>query len=267
VRQISHNLRGHDGAFLLGYAAPRSIWYYFPVAISMKLTIGFLALPLLLALVRPQSLTNWACVAAGVLFAYSLKCNVQIGVRLMLPLVALAVVGLAAALARAWQASQASQRQMLRIAAVLGIAWSTFASIQVWPNGLCYTNELWGGTETGYLCLSDSNYDWGQGLRELEEWREHQGSDTRLAVWYFGTDPLLATLPVDYLPLHKVARSIDDIPQVAQGRYLAASTTLLYGSYLQSSPQTEIIDFLRRCRPVARTQTFLIYDFRGLSAK
>jgi len=45
-----------------------------------------------------------------------------------------------------------------------------------------------------------------------------------------------------------------------RGRYLAVSTTLLYGPV--SSPTMPMIqDALRKYQPVARTMTFLIYDF------
>jgi len=55
----------------------------------------------LIGLLRPRALMNWACLATAVLVICSLKFQVQIGVRLVLPLVALGVVGLSAALVTA----------------------------------------------------------------------------------------------------------------------------------------------------------------------
>jgi hypothetical protein len=263
LRQILHNRDGHGGAFLLGATSPDPVWYYFPAALGMKLTVGLLVLLMLLAVFRPRSLMNWAMVATGVLLVYSLECHVQIGVRLMLPLVALGAVGLAAALTQACQKSEPGwQRKLWPIAALASIGWATFSALHVWPYALCYTNELGGGTDRGYLCLSDSNYDWGQGLPELEAWRERQGNDAPLTVWYFGTDPLLANLPIHELPLHTRAASLDQARRMMAGQYLAVSTTLLYGSYGTSEAFDRIVDFLHHCRPIARTQTFLIYDFR-----
>jgi hypothetical protein len=264
VRQVSHNLRGH-GAFLLGQAAPRSIWCYFPVALSIKSTLSLLALPLLLAVIRPRALANWACAAAGVLLLYSLKCNVQIGVRLVLPLVGLAIPGLAAALVRAWQESPAPwQRQILRAAAVACVLWSGVASLRVWPDAICYTNELWGGTARGYLCLSDSNYDWGQGLKELAAWQKQRGLPS-LNVWYFGNDPVLDTLPISSVYLHDVSATPEQELAKVRGKYLAASTTFLYGAYTLSEPSAGVAEFLRTLTPVDRTQTFLIYDLGAAS--
>src|SRR5207244_1253119 len=84
-----------------------------------------------------------------------MRCNVQIGVRLVLPLLGLAAAGLGAAVVQAYRQSVAAwQREVLRAAAVAAIAWASFASLYVWPHALCYTTELWGGTDCGYLCVS-----------------------------------------------------------------------------------------------------------------
>jgi hypothetical protein len=260
VKQVTHNLRGH-GAFILGRIYPRSIWYYFPVALSIKLTVPLLLLPCLLALLRPRALANAACAAAGMLLLYSVRCNVQIGIRLLLPLVALAIVGLAAALVRAYQDSgRPWQRAVLSCGAVGAVSWAAAASVLVWPHALCYTNELWGGTAQGYLRLSDSNYDWGQGLKELADWQRQHGNQT-LDVWYFGTDPIIETLPMRDVHLERALGSPEEALAPLQGHHLAVSMTLVYGSYAPSEPMTRISAYLRNQRPVDRTQTFLIYDF------
>lgn len=260
MRQIKHNICGH-GAFLLGHADDVAIWYYYPVALSMKVTPLLLGLPLLLALVRPRVLANWACLSAGLLLLYTFQCRVQIGVRLILPLVALGIVGLAAASVTAWRELAPGLRKgLLGTALGVGLAWSVVSVVTVWPHGLCYINELWGGTEDGYLRLSDSNYDWGQGLKDLACWQQENGVGT-LDVWYFGTDPAITTLPMNRMYFQDGVHALKTREQVAalmQGRRLAVSMTLVYGAFLE----LEIItDYLRQCRPVARTQTFLIYDF------
>jgi hypothetical protein len=266
VRQVMHNVRGHDGSYLLGAVDRRAFWYYFPMALTMKLSLPLLAMPILLTLVRPRSLINWACLAALGLLVYSLNCRVQIGIRLVLPLVAFAIVGLAAGLARLLGERDPVWRHRLLVGGVCaGLAWTALAALRVWPNALCYTNELWGGTSQGYLCLSDSNYDWGQGLKELARWRQKHGLDL-IDVWYFGTDPALKNSGFHELPLHNlpINRSADVVTQT-HGRYLAVSTTLLYGAYGMigdaDTPFRRSITFLRSQRPVDRTSTFLIYDF------
>ena len=64
--------------------------------LTIKLSLVVVLTPVILAFVRPRALANWACVAAAGLILFSLTCRVQLGIRLMLPLAALAIVGLAA---------------------------------------------------------------------------------------------------------------------------------------------------------------------------
>jgi hypothetical protein len=266
ARQIKHNVRGH-GVYLLGCTDPRSFWWYFPVALSIKLSVPLLLAPLILAVVRVRSLFNWAFLAGLALLVFSVTCRVQIGVRLVLPLVALGVVGTAAALVKALEDLESGWvRRLLVSGAGAGIAWTATAAVLVWPFALCYVNELWGGTWEGYRLVSEANYDWGQGLKELAHWQRRH-AETPLAVWYFGSDPSIERLPFRLLPLHIVPmkRDADFLAQV-RGQRLAVSTTLLHGMTCDTPPHRYAVRFLQTCRPVARTTTFLIYDFSAVEA-
>lgn len=260
VRQVKHNLRGHHGAYLLGQTYARPVWYYFPLALAIKLSLPLLLAPLVALAARRRALANWAGAAALALFVFSLNCRVQIGIRLVLPLIALAIVAVAAGLVAAAQSSSALRKRVFAAAAVAAIAWTAVAACRVWPEGLCYVNELWGGTPQGYLLLSDSNYDWGQGVKELAQWRRDCGIE-HLDVWYFGTDPTANTAPLRLLPLHVLPLTKpDDVRVFAQGRYLAVGTTLLYGTTTLEPAHRQAVEFFRHQQPVARTSTFLIYD-------
>lgn len=266
-RQILHNCRGH-GVYLLGETRPRALWYYFPVALTIKLSVPLLILPVLLLLIRPRVLLNWACAAAGVLLLFSLTYRVQIGIRLVLPLVVLAAAGLAAGLVNAARSFDSlSVRRLLVGGSIACIVWTAGASIRVWPEGLCYTNRLWGGTSRGYRLLSDSNYDWGQGLPELRRWQAaHHVTD--LDVWYMGSDPAIKSLPVRYVPLQNLPlQRPEDLSSQERGRLLAASTTFVYGAFANTDAHKLVAAYLQSIRPIARTQTYLIYDFGSMAAK
>jgi hypothetical protein len=256
VRQIGHNIRGH-GAYLLGRTEPRSIWYYYPVLLTIKLTIPILVLPALLLVLDRKSLLNWACLVAAVLLIYSLNCRVQIGIRLMLPWIAVGIAGVCAAAA----VSCAKRPQGWRTSAIaavccLGLVWNVGVAAAHWPNGLSYVNELWGGAAEGYRLISDSNYDWGQGVPELDRWlAEHQNPPTDL--FYFGADPRVKTLPVRLGRYDTL--TYDEFLARVRGRYFAIGAVLLYGAY--TDRDSVVIENLRKMRPVDRTQTFLIYDF------
>jgi hypothetical protein len=146
----------------------------------------------------------------------------------------------------------------LAAVSVLCLLWTTVDAVRIWPHGLTYANALWGGSRDSFLLLSDSNYDWGQGGKELVLWQaEHAAAP--LAVWYFGTDPAVRRQPFRMVRFQQPREGPEIVRQAAQGRYLAVSTTFLYGGYAEC-PAT--LRYLRGLRPVSRTTTFLIYDFR-----
>ncbi len=261
VRQIKHNMHGH-GAYILGQTDPTSIWYYFPVVLSIKLTVPLLLAPLLVALLRPRALLNWALVTAAVLLVMSLTFRVQIGIRLVLPLVALAGVGLGAAAAEAYRTLPAGARRRLLAGGVAaGLLWAAGSAVRTWPNGLSYANELWGGSEQAYRWVSESNLDWGQGLPELARWQRGRGL-ARVAIWYFGTDPNFDRMPLRHIPLHSLPlKGPQDVLEQVRGEYLAVSSTLLYGPPMNLEGHRTAVAVLRARRPVARTSTFFIFDF------
>ena len=255
--QAKHNTR-HQASYLLGSVAD-SFWYYYPVALTIKLSIFPFLILVTLLVSSAGALRNWALASALALFLFSLAMHLQLGIRLVLPLVAFLIVGVSAALANAVRSSgRGLKKSLLEAEILLAIAWTATAALRVWPQGICYTNLLWGGTPRGYLYLSDSNYDWGQGLPELEAWRQTHGL-APIAVWYFGKDSRSHDPDLDIMSLQKF--SLDDLFLLVarrKFRYLAVSTTMLYGPYSRSSANT--VAALRRQKCIARTTTFLIYD-------
>lgn len=258
ANQVHHNMRGH-GQFLLGQGDVQPFWYYFPVLLTIKLTVPVLATLVYFVVIRPRAiLNNAALIAFLVLLAFSLNCRVQLGIRLQFPAVAMLIVGLAVAIVVAWPVM--GWRKHI-VAAGLGAMALTTASD--FPNSLCYTNRLWGGTARADRLVGDSNYDWGQCLKELDAWHE-QHARPGLDVWYYGQDPMLKTLPVRDLPLHCVPiSSFADMPQYIWGRKLAVSTSVIHCWQLTPAHRVAL-DFLARRQPVDRTRTFLIYDFSDI---
>ena len=234
VQQIKHNIRGH-GAFLLGQEYPRAIWFYFPVALTIKTSLSLLLLPLIVGVTHPRAFWNWAILVAAALLLFSLNSRVQIGVRFMLPLLACLAVGVAAAVVRAGQSRGARGQWILSVLVGAGLLSSAVAATRVWPEALCYTNPAWGGTLTGYRLISDSNYDWGQGLLELGEWQKQKSADV-IDVWYFGLDARAQVPPLRLLPMHSVEWLAGRSPaEAVRGKCVAVSTTLLFGSYTKNS--------------------------------
>jgi hypothetical protein len=261
VRQIKHNMQGH-GAYLLGIRSPTALWYYFPVALTIKLAVPMLVLPVALALLSPRSLRNWALGLALVFLLFSLNCRVQIGVRLVMPLIVFGATGLGAGLAHALARADLAPWRRRTVAGLtaLGLAGAAFGVASVWPHGLCFVNELYGGTRDGYLCVSGSDYDWGQGVREVENWQRDHGRG--LALLYYGTDPAAAA--PRFLPLrpdHLPGPDGQSIRAALGGNDLAVSVCLLHGPSLRHERLDVLLAYLRTCEPIDRTTCFFIYHF------
>jgi hypothetical protein len=251
VQQIKHNIRGHN-TFILGREYSRAVWFYFPVALSIKSSLTLLALPLLLGFARIRSLLQWPNLVAIALLIYSLACRVQIGTRLLLPMVAFLCAGLGPSIVTA-----AQKHRWIATLAAIGILANVFTLAAEWPDAISFINPVWGGKARGHLLLSDSNFDWGQGLPELRAWQKTRGSQT-LDVWYFGTDPGAHHPPFRELPLHRLS---GDPAGFTRGKLVAVSVTLLHGTYTHDEPAQSAASFFRTQNPVARTSTFFIYDF------
>jgi hypothetical protein len=253
--QIRHNVHEHGTSYLLGRLSADGFLYYFPAALAIKLGLPVLLLFLGMLLARPRHWLNGPMWAALGLLALTPLFRVQIGVRFVLPLAVLAIVGAAAACARWWAETEVAWRRCaIQGCAALLVGWSIINAWQVWPNGICYTNELWGGTSQGYVALDDSNYDWGQGLGELAAWQQHHPG-TPLHIWYCGTDPMLARMPVTPIAIAAFS-SEEDVVRQNHGCFLAVTTNYC-------ACDCPLTSYLRRQQPADRTSTFLIYDFTG----
>jgi hypothetical protein len=108
--------------------------------------------------------------------------------------------------------------------------------------------------------VSEANYDWGQGLKALARW-QHDHPQLEMDIWYYGTDPAVNTLPMrpfkpQELPIH----GPEDVLRHLRGRRLAVSTTLVHGN-LFAPIMPHLLTVFHARQPVARTTTFLIYDF------
>lgn len=254
--QLRHAAEGHGVVYLLGQTSPDGFWYYFPVALSMKLGLPVFVLLVVMFLARPRGLFNGPLVAAVALVTLSTTFKLQIGVRYVLPVAVLLTVGGAGAFGGWWRARRADRGWLPAAVAAALLLWAGFSAVSVWPRGIAYTNELWGGTPNGYRWLTDSNYDWGQGLPELAAWQADH-ADAPLNVWYFGNDPLLERLPMRRVHWTYVPDG-DDLVQRNRGGYLAVSLSILYGG----EGECPAARYLRTLQPAGRTSTFFIYDFR-----
>lgn len=248
--QFVHNKLGHP-TYLIGYESSKALWFYLPVMLAIKMPLATL-LPLVASFLAPGPKLKWAAGPLVVAVTLAFLMRVDIGVRLLLPLLTLVVIAMAARVSQALLAMSSTSRRVGVSGVVAAIAWLVASDLRVWPDAIRYTNELWGNTSNGYLYVTDSNYDWGQGLPELSAW--HADRSAPLNVWYFGTDSSNPSL-TRYDPARE---SLDRA--IPPGGFLAVGTSYLYGGYTPDGPARTLMLRLRASQPVARTRTFLIFD-------
>jgi tetratricopeptide (TPR) repeat protein len=163
-------------SFLLGKIYPHGVWFYFPVAFSIKSSLSFLIL---------LSLAIWA-IAARRLAAWreilfltippifhliiAMSSGMNIGVRHILPLYVFLSVLIGGA---AWKLIEHNRRWAYVIAALL--IFQAISTSRSYPAYLAYANELWGGPSRTYKLLSDSNSDWGQQLKDVKRYLDQRG--------------------------------------------------------------------------------------------
>ncbi len=260
ARQIKHGMKGHDSAFVLGDYYPTSVWFYFPVTLAVKLPDSTLALLLLAALFRRLGWRSPAVWAALVLLLFSLTTRVQIGIRIVFPLVAFLLIALGVALAPTGESP--TRRRLGWIAGFAAMVYSAALCVNCWPDGIRFTNRVWGGSDRGAALLADSNYDWGQGLPDLKRWWSANG-EPLLFVWFYGSDPQQLLSPFHRLPLNEMQWNSEAVVRGTVGDgYLAVSVSLL-NACPDRRPQTlETIAWLKSLTPVARTRTAFIYKLK-----
>jgi 4-amino-4-deoxy-L-arabinose transferase-like glycosyltransferase len=169
--------------YVLGRWYPHGLWWYFPAAVSIKTTLGMLALVLLAgcAIVTRKlgKAPDQSRALVYVLFvwaAYLATAGVNglnIGVRHILPLYALAAV-----IAGAGVAALAPLSRKWKWACAALIVAHIASALSVFPNSLAYANEAWGGARNTHRVLNDSNVDWGRQLYQVKEWEDrHPGEE------------------------------------------------------------------------------------------
>lgn len=243
----SYAVTRSNPAFLFGQLSLTGWPWYFPAALLVKTPLGLLAAYTYLVVALPRATAPRAArglAALGLLvLGVSAFSSLNIGVRHVLPAVALLTLATAIVLSRT-----------PRLAIGLVVAVVLEVALQA-PHALAFFNAPAQAIGPHRL-LADSNLDWGQDLTRLARWHRDAGRP-RLLVAYWGTaDPAhygLAGPGVVHLPntYPYLPQQPPPPPRPDQPAFLAVSV-----SYLQGIQSGEIAPFFARLRehhtPVAR---------------
>jgi hypothetical protein len=182
IEAVRHGREGHP-AYLLGRTSDHGWWYYFSVVAAYKVPLGIWCIALLavasLIWRRPRFDELSLLIPAIIFAAYLMASGINIGFRHFLPaylfmlMLATRCVGMGAVVVK-------------NIAAIAVIATAIETVARFHPDYLSYINGPW---DKPYLAISDSNIDWGQGLKQAAKWIDanHDRIGSRAVyIRYFG---------------------------------------------------------------------------------
>lgn len=184
--------------FFLGEVSAKSWKSYFPVVYSIKEPLAFHILTIIALfyvawlIKKPfwqntwQRTKDWIkahftefillCFVA-VYWLTSLTAKLNIGVRHLMPVFPFTIILVAYILSLILKTSHLKTKYAFFGAFLL---WQIISVVSVFPHFLTYFNEIIGGPDKGYLYVVDSNLDWGQNLKRLNEWIETYNHCTQI---------------------------------------------------------------------------------------
>ncbi len=212
--------------FLLGQVHAHGVWYYFPVILSAKFTIGLLGL---LALTVYAFATGklkhrreifFLVFPATCFLIAAMGSPLNIGVRHVLPLFPFAF-----ALAAAGAAALLHQRRAFAYVIGALLLWNVVDSVRLFPNYMPYTNAFWGGPTKTHDYFSDSAVDWAQNLKYAKRYVDaHNIHQCSFA--YFAAPFLLPSdygIPCTLLPtLDTMGEENIAVPPIVHGPILVS---------------------------------------------
>jgi Dolichyl-phosphate-mannose-protein mannosyltransferase len=244
----SYNASGIRG-YLLGIAYTGGRWWFWPLSLLIKYPA-----PILLLLVGGTIAWWWTdrdarrrtLLAVGlpaiVLAGFTIAGPLNIGVRLLLPVMALWAV-VASSLVPVVQRLGLTWRRAITTAAAVLLALGVASTALSFPTSVAWTAPPF---TPGYAAATDSNVDWGQGFYALRSWSK--GRDPW--VTYFGPRGLSESDIPGARPL------LGAVPSEVSG-WVAVSATAL------TSADSTRLAWLRNYCPIdVLAGTILVYRFQ-----
>ncbi len=177
---------GSRPTFLFGRVFGSGQWFFFPAVFLIKTTLTLLILLLLVPFARIRERRRellFLTLPIAFFLLVAILSMLNMGIRHILPIYPFCIVlGAAAA------SSLVSRSMVARVAVAALLLFTAISSLHSFPDFLAYSNELAGGPSRTYRIVSDSNADWGQGLRWTRTYLDqHPTSDC----WFDSYNPLV----------------------------------------------------------------------------
>lgn len=239
---VFQRVSGGNTTYFLGEVSAAGWKNYFPTVYLIKIPLAFHILTLIALLWAAWSIKRplwkrtirrtreWIknhfpefsmLLFIAIYWAASLRANLNIGVRHLLPVFPFTIVLVAAGVDKFLKEPFLKLRYLLVGGLIL---WQFFSVISIYPHFLAYFNEIIGGPNNGYIYAVDSNLDWGQDLKRLKSWVDKNKID-KIYVDYFGGADAKYYLKEKYIRWWGTR----DKSEFPRGNYLAVSATFLQG--------------------------------------
>jgi hypothetical protein len=185
LNKVFSGVQTGRSSFLMGEHSITGWLYYFPLAFLLKTPIPFIILCFSCFFYRKIFTKEVLLfVLWPLLFYFALSCysKVNIGHRHILPIYPLLTV-LVSGLYPLLKSNK------VKTGFYILLAWYAFGTVKNAPWHLAYFNEFIGSKDKGYNYFTDSNIDWGQGLKDLGAYLKKENVEG-IYFSYFGTgDP------------------------------------------------------------------------------
>ncbi len=218
-------------SFALETVYPQHVWFYFPLAMTIKSTLGFLGLVgLSIFVLATRRLGRrrevlFLVVPPLLYLAVAMVSGMNIGIRHVLPVYAWLAVLTGAG---AWVLLRSGRRWAM-VTGMLG-ALHIASSLTSFPHWIPYANEAWGGPQKVHRLLSDSSADWGEQLKSIKRYCDQHGiKDGWFAYFAQGVlEPTAHGIPLRPLPTFDSMwmDELNVVPPTIEGTVLISAAVL-----------------------------------------
>jgi len=261
VLMVTQRSIGGNTTYFLGEVKNKAWKKYFPIVYLIKEPLAFwglviMALAFLVAR-KPRS-ENWLrnnfdkfamLIWLAIYWYASLKANLNIGVRHLMPVYGFTYILLAGSINSLYDHLQGQAKKVITAVLVILLGWYLVENLRVYPYYLTYFNQIAGGPAGGHNYVVDSNLDWGQDAKRLADWLKRNNVQEKVQLDYFGwTDPSYY-YPDKYLYLYagKYKSLVEFLNDNPQGGWVAISASFFMGS--RERPDTSYA-WLDQIKPV-----------------
>ena len=200
-----------------------------------------------------SSVTQYSMLAFILLYVYlSVTGNLNIGFRHLFPVLPFVYVLVSKIIFDASKKINSEiTKKTLGIILVLFCIWIILEPVIAFPSYISYYNEIAGGHLNGYKYATDSNTDWGQDLKRLNNWVKVNNID-KIRIDYFGGASPEYYLGNKFIPWHA---NLNPEP----GWYAISAGFLQESIYKEKNPGDKSYEWTLKYQPIRIGDSIFVY--------